>query len=310
MVTFSRKLDKISENILYLLSLDSHMPLSTIAKHLGVTRRIVETRVKKLFSHYRVRHQLIVNNKNLLRVTVLIKLGYFEPNLIDSLKKAPSLVYLKETLGSYDIMLLFQVDDLDEIQSIVTNLAKACKNHLQALETITHDFEDSLGYKVFCHEAKLLSLYQPLTRKIPSFSKEENLLVQAIQQYPDLSYQRLSETTSLSQKRIALSLKQWKREGFIRYTIHPAYNRLGLQFHNLCVKTNVVHKKKFEHYLLNNPHIHWFKTGKGRWDYILSICSTTIAQFIDVNRMIRSENKHIILDSSALITKIDVRRKY
>ena len=65
----------------------------------------------------------------------------------------------------------------------------------------------------------------------------------------------------------------------------------------------------FEQYILRNPRIHWVKRGQGSWDYILSIPAQTIPEFIDSTRKIREDNQDIILQCSALISKIHVKRK-
>lgn len=74
-------------------------------------------------------------------------------------------------------------------------------------------------------------------------------------------------------------------------------------------KINLAKAKQFEATIIKNPRVHWIKKGTGRWDYILSVGSRDMNEFIEITRDIRTANKNIIFDYSSLVSKINVMRK-
>src|SRR3989344_4373056 len=111
----SPNLDVISENIIYLLSLDSRQSVSKLAKKLSINRKIVENRYNKLFNEGYIKYLTISNEKNRFCFTIFAKLSKIDSDLIERLKKIPGLLKLKETLGAYDISVLVDVNSQETI---------------------------------------------------------------------------------------------------------------------------------------------------------------------------------------------------
>ena len=160
MNSFSPKLDVKSENVIYLLSLDSRQSVSSLAEKLKVNRKIVENRVKKLFNKGFVRHLLVSNEHNRVRFTLLIKLKEVNDDTIQKLKKFDNLIKLKETLGPYDISALFSTDSIEQMNATISNVTNLFHNTLVTYEVLPHDFEDTLGYKSFCHNEEYTKNYR------------------------------------------------------------------------------------------------------------------------------------------------------
>ena len=182
-------------------------------------------------------------------------------------------------------------------------------NSLQALDVVFHDFEDTLGYKSFCHDPLLFSRYHMLKSEDKQLKVDEMMLIQLLIQNPLTSIKQLIQQTGFTYIHIREMMKALKDNGIIRFSIDPNYELLGLEFHNLLVKINLGNQSLFERYLIKNPRIHWVKKGQGSWDYILSIPAQNIPEFIDTTRKIREENQEIILQCFPLISKIHVKRK-
>ena len=123
---FSPLLDKTSEDIIYLLSLDSRQSISDLARTLHISRRIVEQRYNKIFAKKYVKPLLIANFANTLKVTVFLKLVPFDTKILEELKKIKSLVKAKETLGQYDLSLLFFPKHKEELDTILHHINTLC----------------------------------------------------------------------------------------------------------------------------------------------------------------------------------------
>ena len=174
-----------------------------------------------------------------------------------------------------------------------------------------HDLEDTLGFKSFCHNYNFIRKYKLLqpSKKV-QLGKAEIAILDILKHKPNSTYRELIRKTSFSYKNIKNLLDSLKEKKIIRFSLDPDYNLLGLEFHNLLVKVNLAKREEFESSILKEPRVHWMKRGIGRWDYILSICTQNISEFIDVTREIKSKNREIIFDASALVSKINITRKY
>ena len=126
---------------------------------------------------------------------------------------------------------------------------------------------------------------------------------------PAISYKELEIKAKLGYKKIKEIISHLLENKIIRFSIDPDYTALGLEFHNLLVKVNLAKRREFEQNMIKHSRVHWLKRGTGRWDYILSIGARNISEFIDITRQIKSQNREIIFDSSALVSKINIMRK-
>ena len=106
METYSQKIDEISENIIYLLSLNSRLSVTEISKILGINRKIVENRYRILFDRKYIKPLLIFNHRRVFKATILVKLSKFDTNVLKGISQIDKFVKVKETLGNYDLSLL------------------------------------------------------------------------------------------------------------------------------------------------------------------------------------------------------------
>lgn len=308
--TFSPKLDEISENIIYLLSLDSRISISGIARILHINRKIIENRINQLYNKGFIKPLLIYNYSGLIKTTVLIKLTGFDGQIIEKIKGIDPIIKFKETLGLYDLSLLLVTESQKELDAILHNINKSFHNTIQNIDLVTHPMEDTMGYKSFCHKLELMQRYNMLNPDMKyNLSDEERQLVGILKVNPHISYKELIKRTRWSYLKIKDTIARLQNKQIIRFSIDPDYNKLQLEFHNILAKINLAKAKQFEATIIKNPRVHWIKKGTGRWDYILSVGSRDMNEFIEITRDIRTANKNIIFDYSSLVSKINVMRK-
>src|SRR3989344_5236499 len=193
--TFSQNIDKISENIIYLLSIDSRQSISDLAKILRCSRKKIEHRYKRLFEKGFITPLLIFNNVRILKVTILLKISKFNAQIVASLKKIKGIVKAKEALGQYDFSLLFFLENKEELNRVLHEMNALYHNSLQALDVVFHDFEDTLGYKSFCHDPLLFSRYHMLKSEDKQLKVDEMMLIQLLIQNPLTSIKQLIQQT-------------------------------------------------------------------------------------------------------------------
>lgn len=309
MRTFSPKLDFLSENIVYLLSLDSRQTVSSLAETLGVNRKIVENRVKKLFGNGFVKHLTVTNEKNRTRFTLLVKLKEVNEETIEKLKKFENLIKLKETLGAYDLSILFDAYSLDDFNKTVSHVTNLLHNSMITYEVLPHDFEDTLGYKSFCHNPELFKHYLPLQSVKIELSQDEQLVLSIIKKQTNASLKEIARQTKKGYAKVKEILTRLEQNQIVRYTIDPDYKKLGLEFHNMFVKIKLGQKEAFEKFLQTYPRIHWMKRCSGKWDYCLSITAQDMNEFVEITKDIRTRNKNTIIDDTTLVSHIREMRR-
>lgn len=308
--TFSQNIDSVSENIIYLLSLNSRMSVTGVSRTLGVPRRIIEHRIKKLYQKGFMKPLLIFHYPTLTKATILIKLSRFDTHVIKSLIELERFVKVKETLGEYDLSLLVITEDSKDLDRILTKIDTMLHDSIQKLDVIYHDAEDTLGMKSFCHDAEILKRYTMLSpSKSYIVTNEDKKIIDCLKHTSLISFKELSKTSELGYQKISETVARLLDKEIIRFSIDPEYEKLGLEFHNILVKINLAKRSAFEGSIIRHPRVHWVKKGTGAWDYVLSVTARDIGEFIDITRDIRTQNQETILNFTTLISKIHVQRK-
>jgi DNA-binding Lrp family transcriptional regulator len=310
MKAFSPRLDKISESMIYLLSLDSRITISELSKELNVNRKIVENRFNNLFNKKYIKPLAVTNENNRFRFTILAKLSTFDPKTFEKIRKTKGLLKLKETLGAYDISMLFDVYSQKNKEEIIEKISNLLSESTISFDVVHHSFEDTLGYKSFCHDPKYFSNYIPLSNNSLNTNGDELKVIGVIKENPLESFVELSRKTKLGYPKIKLILNKLQEHKAIRFSVDPDYEKLGLQFHNILLKIKPGKKVQFDQYIRKHPRIHWVKESLGRWNYILSIATRDINELIDVSKQIRTENQDTVLEETVLISKVKEARKY
>lgn len=308
--SFSPNIDALSENIIFLLSLNSRTSVTKLSKTLRAPRRVVEHRVKKLYKQGFMKPLLIFHYPALTKATILIKLSTFDTHVIRSLIELERFVKVKETLGEYDLSLLVITEDSAELERILTKIDMMLHDSIQKLDVIYHDGEDTLGMKSFCHNPDFLKEYTMLSpSKSYHVTDDDRKVIDLLKHTPLISFKELSKQSHFSYQKVSDIVTNLVEKDIIRFSIDPEYQKLGLEFHNLLVKINLAKRSAFEGSIIRHPRVHWVKKGTGAWDYVLSVTARNIGEFIDVTRDIRTQNQETILNFTTLISKIHVQRK-
>ena len=301
--SFSPVLDPQSENVLYLLSLDSRRSVTGIARRLGLWGNQVIYRINTLREMEALRYATIVNAPLGKKFTVLIRLKYIDSKLVDALKKDADICILRETTGEYDLHIICDAQSDQEFKQAVSRIKKICGKNVDRMDVLPHDWMLSLGYKSFCQDKKLLKhdLVVPRVREI---TEDERTLLLALKKNPSASYRKLSPKTGIHYNYMQGIVDGLLKDGLIQSTVFLDYSKLELQYHHMALQVSKRGRSQFEKYIQKHPRVHFVKPSRGQWDYIISICSQSIDDFINTARGIRSDNTKAVKGWATMISKL------
>lgn len=305
--TFSRYLDKLSENIVYLLSIDCRRPLTEMADELGVTRRKVENRVEKLFANGFVRSAIVNNAPPAIYVTILVELRFITQPLIDKIRKLPTLTVFRETTGMYDFSITCHPPSREAVGELVRRVSALLHRNTINFDVLPHEFMGALTYESFCHKPELrkeFSMIRPADREVTA---QEAKVLRALETDARMSYRDISRVTGIHYERVSDAVAALKKDGFLQCTLYPDYRKLGLEYHYYLARVEPLKRQEFEDYITKHPRVHWVKPcvlGFSRWDYVLSVVAQSTDDYIDLTRQIRTDNQSILSDHTELINKL------
>jgi DNA-binding Lrp family transcriptional regulator len=121
-------MDKKDKKILYQLDLDSRQPINKIAKKVGLSKDIVNYRIKKLESnHYILGYQTIIDFQKIGHLTIRTRLTLentteqTEKEIIDFLKKQKQVFFILELQGT-ELTFGLTTEDITELQTFYDKL--------------------------------------------------------------------------------------------------------------------------------------------------------------------------------------------
>ena len=119
---------------------------------------------------------------------------------------------------------------------------------------------------------------------------------------PLISYKSLINKAGKSYLTIKKTINSLKEKGML-FSAKLNSEKVNAEINEVFLKVKVSKRKEFEEDIKNNKNIIRIISGRGRWDYILSIFSESTSDFIDSTREIRSKYKDNLLDFNILISK-------
>lgn len=302
--TFAKKLDRFDENLIFLLSMDSRIPMSAAARLLKASRASADYRLRRMLRGGFLRPVLLCNAPPGFHIAFLLRLRSPGKELFRKLLKTPRLTILRETLGMYDAFLLCHARSREEMEKIAVSISALLKGNLVRMDILPHGWMACPGFKSFCHRPslrRLVSLARPGTRPLTG---EESRILGLLHGDVRMPHRELARRTGISRNRIGGILAGLRQEGYLAATLYLNYRKIGLEYHHMLVRIDPAARADFERYVQGHRSVHFVRRCQGSWDYILSIASRTMGDFIGVTQEIRADNAASLLGSACLVSKL------
>ena len=301
-----RTIDLKDKRILAELEMDARMPITILAKKVGLSRQVIEYRIKRiqtegiLFGAIGVFDSAVVGNywyRILLRLKKITKEQ--KNTIIKTILEEKQLFWLGEIGGNWDIALNLVCKDTLEFNKLFEKLMQANNQHIAAYEILIYINvkDESRQYilpttprKEFIHMMK----YNP---EITLDSTDINI-IKILTKNAFYSNIEIGSLLHISGNTVKNRIEELKKNNILlgfRLFINPA--ALGYQSHLLFLELTQINpeqEKKLEHYLKTIPNITFIVKHVGKWRMGLEIETKTEQEFQDIFVDIRGRFQELI----------------
>lgn len=178
-------LDNLDKKILYNLDLDSSIPFLTLGKRLNVPNETVTFRVKRLLNNGYIRRFITTINVSRLN-TFYYKFFYkfhkrtpeIDSEVVNYLKKHPSIAYLASLEGRYDLTFLVVAQGMADLSNFLGPFRSKFGENILEQEILTMTGVHRFNMRFFMNEASVLKHTQyPETLAKPSLKSLDYKLI-------------------------------------------------------------------------------------------------------------------------------------
>lgn len=286
------KIDAKDKKILALLSEDSRMPLSTIARNVRLSRDTVDYRIKRMqklgvilkfvpiidltrfgFETYHI--VMVLNESNVEGRT----------KFVEFLKTHPNTKSIMEYSSRWDlewVLVARNIKEFDELMSEITNKFPDVITEKSGIEIIKgyksiylpDKFYDDVGFK-----------YKEKIKKVQEIKLDNKdlLILRLLSENARMSSYELGNKIGLSSDAVIYRIKKMYDADVIRqFSIVANLTYLGYHWYTLAVNLKTLSKEseaKLKEYIKRHPYIMRVVKILGVWNLVISIATDTLNNF-------------------------------
>ena len=266
------KLDVKNRKILYELSKNCRMPSVRLAKSVGVSREVVDYRIKQLVDKGVITCFVADIDIGILGCTRY--LVYLELQNVDEAEEAevlksvvanPFVSWTTTQTGKWNVIFDVIAKDIKQVDGVIRGLQSQYSSkisdyriatQLEYLHYYSKYFGDEPEEKKGGFEYRMDAVDMKLLRVLSNDAR--------------MSYIALSEKLNLSANTIKFRLQKLQKAGIIRrFTIQVNKDLLGLQVYNIQFTfkdTLPLRSKKFLNHIRYHPNVNFYYFPLGHWD--------------------------------------------
>lgn len=320
------KLDVKDRRILYELSKNARISLTSLAKSVGLSREVVNYRLDTLTKKgILTGHTALVDIKRLGKIKhiVYIQLQNFnkiwEKQLLNKLITNKNIIWVVSCGGKYDLGLLVSSNNIEDFDRIFNEITFLCGSYMNDYFILSEIKEDYLGLGLLQEGFKenninsrrdRVSFSNEFSKKnkvkdIIQLNKKDKLLLNlmindARKKIIDIA-NKLNSSPEFVKKRIIKFIREGLIFGFIPMislsTLGYEWHMAFLRFNNI----NEIEERRFLHYIKKHPNILWYVKTIGKWNMELSVFAKNVSHFREIINELRTEFSNIIRDYDSLM---------
>ena len=276
---YSKSMDIKDRKILAELLANSRIPISRLAKNVGISREVALYRLNNLIKDKIILGFYTIINTELLsysRFTCFFQLkgisNIKEREFLQFLLEHKFVTYLGPVIGKWNIVFDLLAKDKNHLNSLVKEITDYIKPYIEDYKIITTATEQ----EVF--PAKLLGIkkeieYKKSSKKIRLDNKDLGIL-KLISANSRIEYVEISKKLKLTPNAIKYRLKNLEQSGIIKgYTISIDMRKLDYEWYNIQIKLTDKKELQLKQFLKQHKMvIYYYKYLKNKeWDFDIGI---------------------------------------
>jgi len=297
----SVKINKKDLKILHELDYNARMPLSELAKKVGLSTQLVKYRLDNLF-----RNKIIVGT---MAVVDLHRLGFFtyriylrfqktseknELEIIEYFKKHPRCIWVVSTSGRWDLEVLFSARNPIQVNiflhEIKGKLGQYMKNYTISPSMVNYHFERA--YLVGEREQKERNLWYGFEPPQEKLDELDVRILKFLSLDARVSTQEIARELKISFNTAKQRIAKMEGKGIIQsYRILIDLGKIGRMYYKSIITTgsfSEVDEKKMLSFCMAEPTIVYLIECFGEWDVELEAEVNDEAEFRDIMARFRN----------------------
>ncbi|MBI5390179.1 Lrp/AsnC family transcriptional regulator [Candidatus Woesearchaeota archaeon] len=291
------ELDKKDSSILTALAANARMPLTQLSKRVGLSREVVDYRLKQL-----VKKGIV---QSFCTETDVMRLGYTkyvvyleiigvdekrEAEIIDFVRKDAFTSWVVTTPGKWSIIFDVYAQTITDLDEKMGELKKSIGRNLgkQELATIKH-------YEHFHEKPWGLINQQKAKKNAPtnkgSIDDTDLRILHLLSNNARTEYVQLSEKLKLTPEAISRRIRRLEHEGVIKaFYLVIDLNKLGFDHYNIQLLLNNAaseEQKRLTKYLSNHPQVTFIYEPISGWDLECGVIMKGAKELHDFIRELR-----------------------
>jgi len=283
---------------------DARIPISSLAKKCRLKREVVQYRLKNLeksiIAGYQARVNLLFLADSIYTIYLNIP-GLERHEIISKLKKLPRVHWIGSTLGRWNYILAFSVNQENPLSKFLDEISKTFeKNQIRyKLTQQIEEFKDSFGG---LFNKNLLLTSQKRTRKI-ELDEIDIKIIENLTKNARLSNSEIAEKVNMTREAVRMRIKNLEKTQVIlnyRTLIKPQALELENFFLAIKYPGNLEDISKISTFLCNNKSVSYVCTTAGDFNIISVIHLKSIKELDEVCSKIRKEFPSVMLEIETL----------
>lgn len=295
------ELDLKDRKILLMLSQDVRMPISKIAKKVGLSRDSVKYRIANYQKKGIIKKYVTLVNASKLGYDayhVFLRLNNptkeTEMEIIKSLEDMPFVRAVLKFFGSYDLEIAVIARSLVEFDSILSKIISGTSKFIQDYEIliITNNYRSGAFPKSFFKDIKIESLgFEVAKPKHEEYKpdKKDFEIIREIRDDAQMAMIDIGAKVGLSPDAVRYRLKKLTEKIIIAFVPVINYHRIGYDVHALMLNISplsVENERVLHNFLANDERILWAVKTIGRYNMLAYICTRNGDELQDtINRL-------------------------
>ena len=280
-------LDTKDRKILAELIVNSRLPVTQLAKKVGVSREVALYRINKL-----VKNKVILNFYTLINNQAL---GYKrfiffmqlkgitveeEKEYLEYLNNHDYVTYMGPIIGKWNAVFDIMVRDDKHFKEVVEEVTNRARPHLESYVIMGAGVQEEIFPTKLVGIIKKMHLF-PVAKQKYSIDKTDKQILRLLSTNSRVEYKELSKKIKLSANTIKYRIKNMEKAGIILgYTLSVDYRKLGWEFYNIQLKLSAMPDNKFLSYIRNHKQIVFYYKylGHETWDIDIGVIAKNSMQ--------------------------------